>query len=221
MKNLLILSCLALTLSVGAQKNSDVGVLLGASYYLGDINPNKHFYSPSYTIGGIYRYNFNKRYALRFNGLYSRLVGTDDDFPERTHPLRPDVSFRTNIIDVVAQGEFNFLPYITGSKRGEYSPYVSAGLGYTLVMNATVANSPVTPSSTFNFPFSVGIKYNADRRLSVGAEWSFRKTISDGLDGVEGSVENGILHNNDWYSFLGVFITYKFFKFADDCPAYN
>jgi opacity protein-like surface antigen len=221
MKNFFILIFVALAFTVNAQRNSDIGVLIGGAYYLGDINPGKHFYSPSFTIGGIYRYNFNKRYALRINGLYSRLVGNDDDFPDRNIPLRPRVSFNTNIIDAVAQIEFNFLPYITGSEKGAFSPYVSAGFGGTLVLGSSVSNSAVVPSNTLNFPFSAGIKYNVDNSLSIGAEWSFRKTFSDRLDGVEGLIENGLVHNNDWYSFVGVFITYKFFKFADDCPAYN
>jgi hypothetical protein len=38
---------------------------------------------------------------------------------------------------------------------------------------------------------------------------------------VENQLGNTLLNNNDWYSFIGVFITYKFFKFAADCPAYN
>ena len=32
---------------------------------------------------------------------------------------------------------------------------------------------------------------------------------------------HSVIHNNDWYSFLGVFITYKFFNFAAECPAYK
>ena len=221
MKHIIFISCIALTLTVSAQRKADIGVLLGGSYYLGDINPSKHFYSPSYTIGGIYRYNFNKRYSLRFNGLYTRLVGNDADFPERNNPLRPDVSFNTNVLDLVAQVEFNFQPYMTGNEKGEFSPYLSVGIGYTAVISSSASNSAVTPTGTTNFPFSAGVKYNVDRRLSVGLEWSFRKTFSDTLDGVEGSIENGLLHNNDWYAFVGVFITYKFFKFAADCPAYN
>ena len=63
---------------------------------------------------------------------------------------------------------------------------------------------------------------NVAKRVTAGAEWSFRKSFNDRIDGLENpSGVHSVIHNNDWYSFMGIFITYKFFNFAGDCPAYK
>jgi hypothetical protein len=80
-------------------------------------------------------------------------------------------------------------------------------------------------------PFGFGYKMNVGRWLSVGAEVSARKTFSDRVDSDQDNLEGFInpevvgaiapFGNGDWYYFTGVFVTYKFFKFWDDCPAYE
>ncbi|MBN1599460.1 MAG: hypothetical protein JW894_14290 [Bacteroidales bacterium] len=198
------------TLCIKAQRYSDIGLLLGSSYYMGQINPTRHFYNPSLAFGGLLRYNFNKRYALRISGFYTNLKGSDDDF-DRINPDRPNRSFSAPVMDLAAQVEFNFFPYITGEKKWMYSPYLTGGLGF-----ASISGMP-----QFMIPFGLGFKINITDRLSSGLEWSFRKTFTDKIDTVESPLGNTLINNNDWYSFFGIFITYKFVKFAADCPAYN
>jgi hypothetical protein len=36
-----------------------------------------------------------------------------------------------------------------------------------------------------------------------------------------GYENNLFFHNKDWYSIVGVFITYKIFDWGLDCPAYE
>jgi opacity protein-like surface antigen len=217
---LLVTASLLFSLPSIAQRKADVGVFIGGSYYLGDINPNRQFYSPSYAIGGIYRYNFNKWLSLRLNGIYTSLTGNDADFPNLRHPQRGDVSFRTNLLDAAAQLEINFLPYLPADKPKDVAAYIALGAGYNTIIGSS-STGPQTPNNHPAFIFGTGVKYNVDSRLSTGLEWSFRKTFSDNLDGVVGADGNSLIHNNDWYSLFGIFITYKFFKFASECPAYN
>ena len=217
MKKILLVSFfICITLVSIAQHKADIGLFAGMSYYMGDINPKRYFYSPSPAFGGIYRYNINKRYALRFNAYYATIKGSDFDFPKNYHPDRPSVSFSTSLLDLGSNIEFNFLPYIPTVNRLDYSTYITAGLGYSLILGSTV-----NAKNTFTIPFGAGIKINISDRLSSGAELTFRKTFTDVLDGIGGPLEKSLIHNNDWYSFFGVFITYKFFKFAANCPAYN
>ncbi len=77
------------SLSVYSQRNANVGIFAGTAYYMGDINPNRHFYKPSFSLGVFYRYNINTRVAVRANGYYARLSGNDLDFPDQLHPDRP------------------------------------------------------------------------------------------------------------------------------------
>jgi hypothetical protein len=198
-----------------AQPKANIGIFAGTAYYMGDINPNRHFYRSSLSLGGLYRYNLNTRIALRFNAYYARLSGNDLDFPKILHPDRPlrPAMFNTSLLDAALQIEFNFLPFTPNLGKWAYTPYISAG----------IAGALITSSRNFaSIPFGIGAKVNLTSRISAGAEWSFRKTFTDRIDGIRNPSETGsLLHNNDWYSFLGVFITFKFFNFAADCPAYN
>jgi hypothetical protein len=206
-----------------SQRKANVGVFAGTSYYMGDINPNKHFYRSRPSIGIIYRYNFNKRYAIRANGYYAYLSGNDLDFINNYHPDRytNPAEFSTSLLDATLQFEFNFLPYIPNSMKWNYTPYVSGGIGYSIIVSSS-STTGETALPHFTVPLSLGLKLTVTKSLSTGIEWGFRKTASDRIDGVRNPTEiESVIHNNDWYSFAGVFITYKFFNFAVDCPAYS
>ncbi len=212
MKQLLII-CFIFSVSLTkAQRNIDFGIIGGGTYYMGEINPRRHFYKLSPAMGALFRFNINKRYAVRLSGIYGGLRGSDADFPDRNIPLRSPYSFSKQVLDFSGQLEFNFLPYITGEEKGLYSTYIAGGIGCGI----SIGSKPF-----FTIPFGVGVKVKFTARLSSGCEWSFRRTFRDDIDNVENQLGSTLMNNNDWYSFVGVFITYKFFKFAVDCPAYN
>lgn len=205
--------------TLSAQRQANFGLFAGTTYYMGDINPNRHFYRPSPAFGALYRYNLNSRYAIRGSAYFAYLSGDDMDFPGILHPDRPvsPASFYTSLLDFAIQVEYNFLPFTPNLGKWSYTPYISTGLaaGLVLASDADVNNFA-------SFPFGIGVKMNFTSRISVGAEYSFRKTFSDQIDGLANpSGTSSVLHNNDWYSFLGVFITFKFFNFAVECPAYK
>jgi len=177
-----------------AQRFTDYGLLGGVTYYNGEINPTRQFYSPSPAFGGFFRVNINKRYAIRISGLYGELKGSD------------------TVMDFCGQLEFNFMPYITGENHFLNSVYVAGGLGCALFLGS---------SNSLTIPFGVGFKINLTKRLSTGAEWSFRKTFINDIDNIPNLLDHTLVNNNDWYSFFGLFISYKFIKFAADCPAYK
>ena len=75
---------------------------------------------------------------------------------------------------------------------------------------------------------AVGIKLSLGKKWSTGLEWDYRYTFNDTLDGVPGPLNNpvpsnskSLFFNNDWYSYAGLFITYKVFDFPKECPAYD
>ncbi len=194
-----------------AQRNDDIGVFAGTSYYYGDLNPNRIFYSPGLALGGLFRFNINKRCAFRLNGYFTRLSADPNDFSDRIYDVTASSSFNKYIFDAAFQIEFNFMPYMPTVRKWEYTPYVSGGVGYF-----SISNFPVT------IPFGAGIKLNVTKTICAGFEWSFRKTFNDVIDNTRNPTNiNSIVNNNDWYSFLGIFVTYKFFNFMSDCPAYD
>jgi hypothetical protein len=219
MRKLFIVILLFPGIWVIAQRNANFGIIGGISYYMGDINPGLHYYNPSFAIGAIYRINFNPRYALRGNAYYTTVSGSDLDFPNVLHPDRPyePVTFSTSLLDMNLQVEFNFLPFTPNVGRYNFTPYVSCGLGFTMALSTNAGTN-----HHLTFPFGIGAKMNISKRMSTGLEWSFRKAFTDLIDGQENPTgDQSLIHNNDWYSYLGVFITYKFFNFAADCPAYE
>ena len=219
MRKLFILVLLCPSFWISAQRNANLGVIGGISYYMGDINPGRHFYNPSYAIGAIYRINLNPRYAIRGNAYYTTLSGSDLDFPELLHPDRyfEPVTFSTSLLDLNIQGEFNFLPFTPNVGRFNYTPYVACGLGFSMALSSDAGTN-----HHLTLPFGIGAKFNISKKISTGAEWSFRKTFTDLIDGQKNPTDiQSLIHNNDWYSYLGIFITYKFLNFSSECPAYE
>ncbi|MBN2487249.1 MAG: hypothetical protein JXB34_14840 [Bacteroidales bacterium] len=202
--------------SAFSQRKADIGITGGTGYYQGDINPTFLFYSPKYNIGPVFRYNFNGRYSLRIQAIYANITGSDSDFDYVVTKRKYPVSFSNHMVNVAAQAEYNFFKYQTGINAGEWSPYMFGGFGYSIVF------SGISPSH-LTMPFGIGAKLNVTRRMSAGVQWGYNKTFNDKFDGAAWPVGNNgtLMFNNDWYSFLNIFITYKFFKFAADCPTYD
>ncbi len=200
------------------QKKSDIGIFAGTSYYMGDLNPSVHYAIPSFAVGPIYRYNFNPRNSLRGHAFYHGLSGSDPDYYGYISTGQT-TEFAAKFVDLGLDFEFNWKAYQTAYRRTKASPYVFAGLGYGLAVIPSV-----NVKSHVNMPFGVGYKINVGRWLSAGLEVSARKTFTDLVDGVTNPPLDDTMSpfgNNDWYYFTGVFITYKIYKFWEDCPTYD
>jgi hypothetical protein len=195
------------------QYKSDFGIIVGGTYYNGDLNPNKLFHDVQYSLGALVRFNLNKRYAIRLSGYYMSLSSSEKDSKELNLPYGHAPSFSTNLLDLSGQFEFNFLPYQTGEEKWTGTPYIAAGIGYSVGLSNGI--------NFLSVPFGIGYKFNVTDRLSAGLEWSYRKTFNDKIDNTVSPLGTSILHNNDWYSTFGLLITYKFVKFAGDCAVYK
>lgn len=194
---------LAFAMSAYAQRN-EIGIFLGTSYYLGDLNPSKHFLLTKPAGGIIYRYVFNPRWAVKVNGLYGTVEGNDAvaKFNESRN-----LSFKSHIFEMSSQLELNFLPYVTGNTEEDYfSPYIFGGISvfsfnpkaeyngiwYELKPLGTEGQGTSEYSSmrkdyslmNVSFPFGLGFKYSIGKNICIGAEWGLRKTVTDYLDDV-------------------------------------
>ena len=213
---LLIIILFAST-EMNAQRKSDIGLFGGTSFYMGDINTSKYFYSPGPAIGSFYRYNFEPRNSIRLSAVYYTLQASDLDFSDPFQVQR-NASFSGNYLDAALVYEFNFLPYKTTHRKYNRTFYLSGGIGYNVVIStSTLSKSYVT------VPVGMGYKVNVTKKLAAGAELSIRKTFNDLIDGIENFNAEGRKHlfgNNDWYTFAGIFVSYKIFNYREDCPAY-
>jgi hypothetical protein len=203
-------------LTMYGQPNADYGLLLGTSSYLGDINPARLFYSPLPAGGVFYRYNLHPRQAIRTTLFVGRIKAYDSDFSNSFQQTR-DASFKGTVGEFSIQFEFNFLPYSTEGKLWDYTPYIAAGGGIAVINSKSFAVVPA-------IPLSLGFKINIYKNLGLEAEYGLRKTFYDNFDGLKDSVapsDYAWLHNNDWYSFAGVAITWKIYDKLAGCPAYD
>ncbi len=215
-----------LSLSLSGQRNAVYGVFAGTSSSLGDINSNRLLYSPLPAGGIFYRYNFNPRQALRTNIFFGGLRANDLDFKNSFQTARA-ASFSGTVVEWALQFEFNFLPFISPGKQWDYTPYLAGGAGITFI--STTHSSSIDPVASTNsafvpiVPFSFGLKVNILKNLGLEAEYGFRKTFYDNFDGLKDLVapsDFSLIHNNDWYSFAGVAVTWKIYSKLAGCPAY-
>ena len=203
-------------MSAAGQRNSDFGVFAGVSSYLGDINPNRLMYSPLPAGGLFYRYNFHPRAAVRTNLFFGGLRADDLDFNNSFQTARA-ASFSGSVGEWSLQFEFNFLPYSTQGKPWDFTPYFAGGMGLAFINSTEFTYKPI-------IPFSFGFKVNLYKNLGLEAEYGFRKTFYDNFDGLKDLVapsDFAWIHNNDWYSFTGIALTWKIYSRLAECPAYG
>jgi hypothetical protein len=203
-------------LALSGQRVADYGIFGGVSSYLGDINPSRLLYSPLPAGGVFYRLNLNPRQALRLNLFLGGIHGNDQDFKNAFQQAR-GAAFSGSVGELALQFEFNFLPYSTQGKRWNYTPYFAGGAGLAIVNTGSVAYIPV-------IPFSFGFKINIYKNIGLEAEYGFRKTFYDNFDGLKDLVapsDFGVIHNNDWYTFTGIAVTWKIYNKLAGCPAYG
>jgi hypothetical protein len=196
------------------RKKSEMGLFLGTSSYLGDINPSQLFYRPGISIGAIYRLKLNDTYSLRAQCIYGQFSGNDRDFAN-TYQILRNASFSSNVLDFNIIGEYNFLPFKYDVRRFCYTPFLFIGFGYNYVLSGTQK-----VENCLDIPFGVGFKYAVNKNITIGAEYSFKKLLGDYADGVAnvgGDKYKTTFSNKDWFSFAGFFITFGLFN-RSECP---
>lgn len=153
---LLIMCILAVFHQAKAQfddpKTLEVGPHVGASYYIGDLNPQKHFAMADLEFGGVVRLNWDHRWSFRFD--YSRVKVKADDVKIGWRPER-GLNFTSNINDFSFVVEFNFVEYYTGNPKRNVSPYIFGGVSlfqYTpyAIVNDTLVGLYENPDENGN-----------------------------------------------------------------------
>lgn len=193
----------------------EIGPALGVDGYLGDVNDGNMYKHPGVTGGAVFRYNMISRWAFKANLLYAGLSGNSKDI-DRKIPGDGNYDFKSHVVDLGAQAEFNFFHYGIGAKYKNYKrlvPYMVLGLGLTTAFVDGKVN--VCP----NLPMGFGIKYKLKERLDLGFEFTMRKGFGDKIDGLSdlNGVKHGFAKNTDWYSIAVFTLTYEFSKRCSKC----
>jgi hypothetical protein len=175
----------------------EVGINGGGTYYLGDLNPSKHFLNIQPSFGIHARYTFDSRWAVRVGVNRGSIKG---DAAQTRFLPSSGLAFSSSVTDIAAYGEFNFFPYYTGSERNRITPYIFAGFslfffnpksGGVELRNAGTegqnsAYEGRKPYGTYNFsiPFGVGLKVGITKRIGLQVYWEMHKAFTDYLDDV-------------------------------------
>lgn len=201
-KQYLLLIMFTLASSVCISQRTELGLFLGGSYYLGDLNPKKHFLLTGPAIGGLYRYNLNPRFTLK-NNIYVGLIRGDDKISKSNE--NRNLNFTSPIGELSIQMEFNFFPYVTGHKKYKFSPYIFIGGALSFFQpqteykgqwyklqslstegQGTTYNTDKQKYSLINFsmPFGLGFKFSIRDNVCFSPEWGIRKSSTDYIDDV-------------------------------------
>jgi hypothetical protein len=183
----LVIGLLGLCLSIQAQRGWEAGPWAGVSYYFGDLNTDFDLSKPGLAGGIVARYNFNNRIALKMSGNYGSISDTDVDSKNVFERAR-NLSFQSTILDAALQLEFNFLPYMHGSKDEFFTPYLFGGI------NAFYFNPKAELDGTLYelrelgtegqfkgeeyYTVTAGLVYGMGFKIDLSYEWSLNFELS-------------------------------------------
>lgn len=181
----------------------EVGISGGGAYYLGDLNPGKHFQNTQLSYGALVRCNIDTRWAVKLAVMRGLVKGNASQGTPFIQSL--GLAFTSNITDISGVAEFNFFPYFTGSERNRISPYLYAGIsvfffnpyindsvfGKQFLKDWGTEGQNISDLGTknystigFSIPFGIGVKVSLSERLGLQVFWEMHKTFTDHLDDV-------------------------------------
>lgn len=192
----------------------DLGVQAGLCGYEGDIARGWFYNTPGAQGAATLRYLADARWALR-SSLRAMTVKASSAGDKNFYPDNAVYSFRSGIYSLELGGEYNFVPYGEGESYKQLhrlTPYLTAGVGIAL------SRTDHQTTAAFEIPFGVGVKYRLRPRLTLSAELTFVKTLTDRIDRIGDlyGINSSFLKNTDWLSTLSIGISYEF---AERCIA--
>ncbi len=180
----------------------EVGFSGGGSQYFGDLNEHYGFKTIG-AAGGIYaRERLNSYIALKLVTNFT-CVGYDDKYNDAPYDKLRNLNFKSDIVEVVAQAEFNFFAFVTGMKEHRYTPYLTGGIGaffydpYTTYNGSKYYLRPLGTEGQYAgyaprkytsvspcFPIGAGVKVWIAGGVNLALEIADRLTTTDYLDDV-------------------------------------
>lgn len=184
--------------------NQEFGILGGTGYYIGDMN-STHFNNLRVAGGITYRKNFDRRFTFKSSALYTNVYANDENSKEVIKVNR-NLKFKSDIIELSGQIEFNFLPYETGNSLYNWTPFIFTGVSifnynpqaegsdgqwYNLQELGTEGQGTTSfPNrkkyslTQLSVPFGGGVKIGVSDNFNIIVEYGLRKTFTDYIDDV-------------------------------------
>jgi len=190
------------------EKSKELSLSVGTAYYIGEINPSKHFGNKEKLALGIaLRNNISKRWSIRTGLNYGNIEAFDSESKDAWQQNR-NLNFRNRFFEGSVIAELNFFNYQINSKHN-ISPYLFLGAAVYRMNPEGMYNGywhPLQPAGTegqgmagkdplykttgFTMPMGAGLKCNIKGLLGFSLEWGMRKTYSDYFDDISGTYVN-------------------------------
>ncbi len=187
----------------GNVKAQDVefGAGLGGFNYQGDLVPT-HLYFNQTKPGfyALYRYYYQPRLNFKASLQFSQIQGADSLIEVKdvnSHERRKrNLDFKSPVAELSGGIEFNFLPFISGTRRFAFTPYAVVGVGLMyfepvryvdgkkFVMRKLKPEGKSWAPVTLSAIYGLGIKYSVGGLWNIGIEVSQHFTTTDYLDGI-------------------------------------
>lgn len=182
--------------------SAEVGISAGGSQYFGDLN-DRYGFKTIGKAGGLYaRKHINQYISLKLGAYYTQ-VGYSDKLNTDLYQQTRNLDFKSDIVELSFQAEFNFFRFVTGDPYHRFSPYLTGGLGvfkydpYTTYMGNKYLLRPLgTEGQNVGFedrkygnvspciPLGVGAKFWVVGGVNLTLEIADRLTLTDYLDDV-------------------------------------
>jgi opacity protein-like surface antigen len=183
----------------------ELGVQVGAAHYFGDLNPDTRLNRPKVAFGVFFRKQVNNYVAFRIGGNFAQLGYSDVYEKDNEFRKRRNLSFNTNIWELMLQGDFNFFRFNPTNPDERFTPYLTFGAGivgfnpYAFLGNEKYFLQPLGTEgqgslafpnrkpyglTTVAFPVGLGIKYAINDQWNLNFEVVHRFTGTDYLDDV-------------------------------------
>jgi len=184
----------------------EVGIMSGMTNYKGDLQSRSIEPSEIHlSYGAFARYNFSKYFAVRLQGAYGKVSGSDANH-RANNPLRNrNLSFESSIIEASLIAEVNVFGFDVRAEKGS-SIFVFGGVGalkfnpkaellgimYDLQPLGTEGQNQSTSNYSLlsaAFPVGIGAKLAISEKLNVSLEYGLRFTLTDYLDDVSTGID--------------------------------
>ena len=184
--------------------NQEFGILGGTGYYIGDMN-STHFNNLRVAGGITYRKNFDRRFTFKSSALYTNVYANDENSKDLIKVNR-NLKFKSDIIELSGQIEFNFLAYETGNSLYNWTPFIFTGvsifnynpqaegsdgqwydlqeLGTEGQGTTSFPNRKKYSLTQLSVPFGGGVKIGVSDNFNIIIEYGLRKTFTDYIDDV-------------------------------------
>jgi len=214
-KVIFFIAFICITTTSNAQIN-EVGIIAGASNYIGDIGP-EYYINPNSFMGGIiYKWNANPRIALRGTFTFTQLT-SDDVNATNNERYERGIRFNNSLKELALGLEFNYFEYNLDDFRKTKTPYLLieiAAFNYKTIESVdNNSNYEYGSNTSFAIPFGIGYKTKLFGDFALAIEVRARYTFIDDIDYNNNEIASltfGNPNSNDWYMFSGFSLVYSF-----------